>query len=226
MRTRGPLITMAAVGVLAVIVLVVSLLRTPAPAEAGNPGAAAPPPPATPSAAPPNTAPPTSTPAAPAREAVYIGLSSGDEVTVAVAVAGAEASAYICDGERVESWLEGTVSGDRVELQGRNGAQLTATLSDAAALGMLTVADRQLPFSASVAGPPAGIYEGRATVDGQPNRIGWIVLPSGRQVGINNVAGRREPAPELDPDDVSGFRIEGVPVEVQRIDGGDPVVPR
>jgi hypothetical protein len=221
MRTRGPLITMAAVGVLAAIVLVVSMVRASAPAVVGS-AAPAPPPLAianTPEPAPPTSAPPT-------REAVFIGHSSGNEVTVAVAVAGAEASAYICDGERIESWLEGTVLGEQVSLQGRNGAELTATLTDNAALGTITVAEQQLPFSAAVAGPPAGIYEGKATVDGQPNRIGWIVLPSGRQVGINNVAGNRGPAPELDPNDIGGFALEGVQVDVQRIDGGDPVVPR
>lgn len=219
MRTRGPLVTLAAVGVLAVVVLVVSMVRTPAPAA--EPAVAEPPPLAIA-----NVPPPTTTPPAPTREAVYTGHTSGNEVTVAVAVSGEEASAYICDGKRVESWLEGTVSGEQVNLQGRNGAQLTATLSDDAALGMVTVAEQQLPFSAAVAGPPAGIYEGRATVDGEPNRIGWIVLPSGRQVGINNVAGKREPAPALEPDDIDGFEIQGVDVEVKRIGGRDPVVPR
>jgi hypothetical protein len=220
MRTRGPLITMAAVGVLAVIVLVVSMVRTPAPAPAAASAAPEPPPRALV-----NTAPPT-TSAAPAREAVYVGHSSGNEITVAVAVSGEEASAYICDGKRIESWMEGTVSGEQVTVQGKNGAQLTATLTDNAALGSVTVADEQLPFSAAAAGPPAGIYEGKATVDGKPNRVGWIVLPSGRQVGINNVGGNRAPAPELDPNDIDGFRIKGVQVEVQRIGGGDPVVPR
>jgi serine/threonine-protein kinase len=113
-----------------------------------------------------------------------------------------------------------------VRLEGRNGAQLTATLADDSVLGKVTVAEKQLPFAAAVAGPPAGIYEGEATVDGKPNRIGWIVLPSGRQVGINNVAGNRGPAPELDPNDIDGFRLRGVEVEVQRIGGADPVVPR
>jgi hypothetical protein len=221
MRTRGPLITIAAVGVLAVIVLVVSMLRTPAPAPVANVGA--PPLAVVETAAP--TTPPTTTAAAP-REAVYIGHTSGNEITVAVAVSGEEASAYICDGKRVESWMEGTVSGEQVTLEGRNGAQLIATLTDDAALGSVTVAEKRLPFSASVAGPPAGIYEGKATVDGKPNRIGWIILPSGRQVGINNVAGNRGPAPELDPNDADGFRLRGVEVDVQRIGGADPVIPR
>lgn len=217
MRTRGPLITLAAVGALAVIVLAVSLVRTPAPEQAANP---APPPLAIANTQPPPTS------AAPTREAVYVGHTSDNEVTVAVAVSGDKASAYICDGERVESWLEGTVSGEQVELQGRNGALLTATVSDRAALGEVAFADQQVPFSAAVAGPPAGIYEGKATVDGEANRIGWIVLPSGRQVGINNAAGKRGPAPRFDPDDISGLEIGGVAVDVQRIDGGDPVVPR
>ena len=224
MRTRGPLLTMGAVGVLAAVVLVVSLARTPGPDVAAATGDA--PPVAVTSTPPPTTeGAPTTTPA-PAREAVYVGHSSGNEVTVAVAVSGTEAAGYICDGERVEAWLDGTVTGERIELQGRNGAALTATLSDTAVLGTVTMPDQALPFSAAVAGPPAGIYEGEATVDGRPHRIGWIVLPSGRQVGINNVNGQRGPAPALDPNDVGGFAIGGVPVEVQRIEGRDPVVPR
>jgi hypothetical protein len=211
---------MAAVGVLAAVVFIVSLARTPAPDEAANIAGAAPPPP---TASPP---PPTTPPPAPTRKSVYVGHSSDNEVTVAVAVDGEEAAAYICDGEEVEAWLDGTVAEDRIELQGRNGTQLTATLSDTAALGVLTLADQELPFSAAVAGPPAGIYEGKATVDGEPNRIGWIVLPSGRQVGINNAGGNRQPAPALDPNDLDGLAIEGVQVEVERIDGGEPVVPR
>jgi hypothetical protein len=218
MGTRGPLITLAAVGALAVIVLGVSMVRTPTPGQAAP---AAPPPPLAIA----NTQPPP-TSAAPTREAVYVGHSSGNEVTVAVAVSGDQASAYICDGERVESWMEGTVSGEQIDLQGRGGAKLTATISDRAALGEVAFADQQVPFSAAVAGPPAGIYEGKATVEGEPNRIGWIVLPSGRQVGINNAAGKRGPAPELDPDDTGGLEIGGVAVDVQRIEGGDPVVPR
>jgi hypothetical protein len=216
------LITIAAVGVLAAIVLVVSMVRTPAPAPVVNAGAPAP----APLASVATTEPPATTAVAPTREAVYIGHTSGNEVTVAVAVSGEEASAYICDGKRVEAWMEGTVSGEQVSLEGRNGAQLTATLSDDSALGSVTVAEKRLPFAAAVAGPPAGIYEGKATVDGKPNRIGWIVLPSGRQVGINNVAGNRGPAPELDPNDVDGFRLRGVEVDVQRIGGADPVIPR
>src|SRR5688500_11975802 len=106
MRTRGPLITIAAVGVLAVIVLVVSMARTPAPAPVVNAGAPAPLPAVVDPTA--SATPPATTAAAP-REAVYIGHTSGNEVTVAVAVSGEEASAYICDGKRVESWMEGTV---------------------------------------------------------------------------------------------------------------------
>jgi hypothetical protein len=219
-RTRGPLLTMAAVGVLAAVVLIVSLARTPASDEAANIVAESPP---APTASPP---PPTTPPPAPTRKAVYVGHSSDSEITVAVAVSGEEAAAYICDGDEIEAWLDGTVADDGIELQGRNGTQLTATVSDAAVLGVLTLADEELPFSAAVAGPPAGIYEGKATVDGTPNRIGWIVLPSGRQVGINNAGGNRQPAPRLDPNDIDGLAIAGVEVEVKRIDGAEPVVPR
>ena len=95
MGRRGPLITLAAVGALAAIVLGVSLVRTPIPGQAAP---AAPPPPL---AIADTQPPPTS--AVPTREAVYVGHSSGNEVTVAVAVSGDQASAYICDGERSDS---------------------------------------------------------------------------------------------------------------------------
>jgi hypothetical protein len=221
MRARGPLLTMAAVGALAAIVFVVSLLRTPAPVEAANTADTSPP-----AATASTPAAITSTSPAPRQDSVYIGHSSDNEVTVAVAVSGEEAAAYICDGERIEAWLDGTVAGEQVDLQGRNGAELTATLSDIAALGVVTVESRQMPFSAAIAAPPAGIYEGQATVGGAPNRIGWIVLQNGRQVGINNVGGNRQPAPSLDTSDFDGVMIGGADVEVKRIEGRDPVVPR
>lgn len=228
MRARGPLLTMTAVGVLAAMIFIGSMLQSPASAEAEN--ATGNPLPAAAALAPAASTPPapasTSSDPEPLEDAVYVGHSSGNEVTVAVAVSGTQAAAYLCDGEAVESWLDGTVTGDEIVLQGRGGAQLTATVSDKAALGMVTINDRQMPFSAADAPPPAGIYEGRATVDGKLNRIGWIVLPSGRQVGINNAGGERRPAPALDINATGDVRIGGADVEVKRLAGNDPVVPR
>jgi hypothetical protein len=47
--------------------------------------------------------------------------------------------------------------------------------------------------------PPRGLYRVADTIDGAEVTGGWIVLPSGRQVGLLTVDGRSRPAPGLDP---------------------------
>jgi hypothetical protein len=58
-------------------------------------------------------------------------------------------------------------------------------------------------------------------VDGFTNRIGWIVLPDGSQVGIRNVNGERSPAPKLD---LNQLKVDGLQIPVTPIDGGADVV--
>jgi hypothetical protein len=61
--------------------------------------------------------------------------------------------------------------------------------------GIVTVRGRPLRFAAAKADPPAGLYRARSNSAGV---IGWIVLPDGSQVGIQN-DGTPRPAPRLDP---------------------------
>src|SRR6185312_415122 len=97
------------------------------------------------------TAPDTvAAPVPPAVQGVFAGRSSGNEMTVAVATRDGQVAAYLCDGESVEAWLEGPLSGRELRLQSRKGAVVTATLTDAAAFGSITVAGRTLPFSAEL----------------------------------------------------------------------------
>jgi hypothetical protein len=60
--------------------------------------------------------PPGAAPDAPAAapavaEKAYTGRSASDEVTVAIAVKDGKAVAYVCDGDNVEAWLKGTLTG-------------------------------------------------------------------------------------------------------------------
>ena len=100
-------------------------------------------------------------PAAPAvAEKAYTGRSAGDEVTVAVAVKDGKAVGYVCDGEKVEAWLEGTLTGETLALSGKTGT-VTGTLDDQAAFGTVVVDGAEWPFSARGVAAPAGLYERR-----------------------------------------------------------------
>jgi serine/threonine-protein kinase len=195
----------AAAAVIAVITL--ALLGTLSLSSGtGTPASAAASPPAPASTAPAPAAPLGPTSAAPApngpvlTEAVFTGRSSDNGLTVAVGMKDGRAVGYLCDGESVEAWLEGTVSGDRLTLQGRTPAsKVTATVDQRSLLGTVTAEGVARPFSAQIATGAAGLYESRRTIEGISTRIGWIILPDGSQVGIRKEGDARTPAPPLDP---------------------------
>ncbi len=146
-------------------------------------------------------------------DGAYTGRSSGNEVTVALAVKGGKVAAYLCDGRKIEAWLEGTVIGTTIDLSTPKGAAVRVEVSDTAALGSMTVGGRTLPFSAERSAAPAGLYSARQGT----SRIGWIVLADGEQVGIRKDGEAASPAPALDPASrtttVDGVPLPAAPVE-------------
>jgi hypothetical protein len=74
---------------------------------------------------------------------------------------------------------------------------------------------RTLHFAINAAGPPAGLY--RSASSGRT--IGWIVLPGGSQVGVDN-DGTPAPAPKLDPESRVAS-VDGVQVTAQSISGDE-----
>ena len=225
MSTRGPLITLGSVVILAVALLWVNALAGPTtPTSSSSLGAPASTGPSSPSPAPPAEAAPSPTAEPAAVQAVYSGKTGGGEATVAVAVNGDRAAAYLCDGTRIETWLQGSMTGDQVVLTGRDTAALIGTVSGTTLSGTVVTSTGQAwLFSAEEARPPAGIYEARTTIDGLATRIGWVVLPDGTQVGIQNVDGERSPAPALDLEDTT-FTLDGAAQEATPVDGSDTVV--
>jgi hypothetical protein len=219
------LITLGSVVVLAVALLWVNALAGPTtPTSSSSLGAPASTGPSSPSPAPPAEAAPSPTAEPAAVQAVYSGKTGGGEATVAVAVNGDRAAAYLCDGTRIETWLQGSVTGDQVVLTGRDTAALIGTVSGTTLSGTVVTSTGQAwLFSAEEARPPAGIYEARTTIDGLATRIGWVVLPDGTQVGIQNVDGERSPAPALDLEDTT-FTLDGAAQEATPVDGSDTVV--
>lgn len=207
-KIRTPLVTVAVVAVVGVILLLINQSRDPGVDTAAAPPGAAP------SVAAPQA--PTEAAAAPAGQAVYTGYTRGPRIAVAVAVQGDRAAGYLCDGKKIEAWLQGTRSGDQVQMQSKNGAyRLTGTVTDGRSDGTVYLANgRSYPFGAATAGPPAGLYEQRS---GATDRTGWIVLPDGSQVGARTRDGVTTPAPPLDA--ASGTAsIDGQDVRVSTVD--------
>jgi hypothetical protein len=210
MGQRSPLVTLAAAAAGFVVLLVVNSTQNtastapPAAGDATTPPASTAPATTAP-ATPPPSSPPTSaattpTATAPTNEvaAVYAGRTDGREATLAVAVKGGRAVAYVCDGRRVEAWLTGTYVSGRLALRSRAGDVLTGNLAGDAVSGTVTVRGRALDFAIDKADPPAGLYRARTENNGAVSVIGWIVLPDGTQVGIENDSSPG-PAPQLDP---------------------------
>ncbi len=172
------------------------------------------PPPTTTTTTEPTTTEAPPPPAFPA-EVVYAGHATDSPIAVAIAVKGAAASAYLCDGAAVEAWYRGVAADGRVDLATGDGAsRLQAALDGPNLTGSVTLGGRTVAFTIGVAAPPAGLYRGSDGV----TTVGWIILPSGGQVGVANTDGQRVPAPELDPDE-GGVTVDGRRVDAQKIAG-------
>ena len=157
-------------------------------------------------------------------EAVYAGRSSGNQVGLAITTDGARAVAYVCNGQTVEAWLQGSVHGNNVTLTGNNGAALTGTMSGLAMFGTVTpAAGLSFPFSAELSSRPAGVYQARVLVNGLATRIGWAVLPDGTQLGVAAAGPARHAAPRLDLGNDS-FTAGGVTFRAAPVAGNETVV--
>ena len=240
MNRYSPIVTLLAVVLLGAGLLGVNVVSNPsqtaneAPGEtrgetgapAGQPTAALPGGAPLPAAEPPPVPAGEAPVAAPAVvEKAYTGRSAGDEVTVAVAVKDGKVVAYVCDGEKVEAWLEGTLTGETLALSGKTGT-VTGTVDDTAAFGTIVVDGAEWPFSAQGVAAPAGLYEGRGSLRGVAARVGWIVEDDGTVTGVLTAGGASPRAPPLELDAPVATTLEGRPVAVTAIAGDATVVRR
>jgi serine/threonine-protein kinase len=209
MRRNTPLITLLTGAVLGIILLIASMLATPAKTPAGY-SAAASQTSATPSAAVQSSsaaASPTPTAAASAHgptRADYAGRVKGDpHASVAISIHGSQAIAYVCNGSAVEAWLKGTAVGGRLVMTGKAGAQLSANYNSRRAFGDVSAHGIRYNFSVYTVHKPSGLYQAIANVRGAKIKAGWIVLPDGTQVGslepdADSAAPSATQAPALD----------------------------
>ncbi|WP_405954577.1 hypothetical protein [Streptomyces phaeochromogenes] len=224
MKRSGPLFTLLAGLLLALFMLSLNVTEgarsTSTGSESSGDVVSASP---TPTASPPSGKPsasPSPSPS-PSKTAVpnadYAGRTDDDSSAVAVTLRDGKAVAYFCDGKDQESWLKGDIKADgSMRLTGQNGNVLTGELKGKRISGTVDMGQRKYGFTADKAVKPSGLYRATATVRGAEVDGGWIVLPSGQQVGILNRAGKPSPAPRIDPETgavtVDGQRLTAEPV--------------
>jgi hypothetical protein len=218
MKKRGPLFTLLAVAVFGFTLLGINMAR---PEQEPVSNAAAP---ATTGTVAVGTSADTSAttttsesaPAYPA-EATYTGRTSAASTSIALATKSGKAVAYVCDGRKVELWLQGTASGDTFTMQAANG-QLTGAIKGGQVTGTVRVGTQNLTFTAAVVNRPAGLYRASSTVAGVTNKVSWIVQADGSEVGLLTKGADQQPAPQLDPA-ASSVVLDGTQVPVSRLSG-------
>ncbi|MEV4623724.1 hypothetical protein AB0J74_34080 [Asanoa sp. NPDC049573] len=200
-----------------------ALTVAPKPAAARAPAVAAPPAVTATTAAPSPTPPPadravTPPPAkAQAQEKVTVtwaGSTRDGRSSIAIAVKDGVAIAYLCDGNRVEAWFQGTAVDGRLALTGEKG-RVSGSFDTKRAKGTATVGRDSFSFDVAAVRKPSGLYRATAEVRNAKVRGGWIVV-DGRQVGILEVDGEARPAPPLELPagavTVEGQRVEATPL--------------
>ncbi|WP_290054885.1 hypothetical protein, partial [Amycolatopsis solani] len=159
-------------------------------------------------------------PDAPAR-ADYAGRVTGGGASVAVSVRDGHAIAYLCDGKKVEAWLQGVTTGGKLDLKGAKNTALTGSFDATAVTGTVTASGKTWQFTAPVAKKPAGLYRATPKVKGQQAKVGWIVLPDGSQVGVLAVLATGDDAtaaPALDPA-AGTATVDGAPGPAEGVTG-------
>ena len=210
MKRNTPLITLLVGAALGVVLLVATMLATPSSAPVNYSAAAASsaaPAPAESSEAPeqspaaaPSPAPTRTTPTAD-----FTGRVGGGGGSVAVAVHGDKAIAYVCNGSTVEGWMRGKVDGDKLVLTGKNQTHLTASYHAGKVTGDVEAHGTDYSFSVSTVSKStsksSGLYQATAVVQGKTIKAGWIVLGDGTQIGsleTDESAKTAVTAPKLD----------------------------
>jgi serine/threonine-protein kinase len=226
MKLKGPIITLAAGTAVAATLLVLDLHASgtrsrPAAATATRPSAAA-----SSAAAPPSPSAsplPTPSPIPLQPPATYAGYTTGGAATIAIAVDDGQAVAYLCDGKRVESWLQGTAVDSALNLTGSHNGSLTGRYAGGVATGSVSAGGHQWTFTARTVTKPSGLYRVSAEVRGARIVAGWIVLPDGSQVGLVDTGdpeagGTSTPAPAIDPA-TGTATVAGTPLDATPVDG-------
>src|SRR3982751_6337158 len=88
----------------------------------------------------------------------YAGSMKGDDASIAVAVKDGTAIAYICDGSKVEAWMQGKARADSLKLKGTNGATLRGAFDEGRLSGSVRAGGKKWTFSVKAVQAPSGLY--------------------------------------------------------------------
>jgi hypothetical protein len=227
MARLGPLYTLAAGGVVAVVLGVLTVTsntgaQVAAPVVEVTSSASAPaspppspPPPAQPVADPSAAPEPTDTVRPTPKRADYAGRVDGNRGLIAISIRDGKAIGYFCDG-KIEAWFKGTAENGEINMEGFNRSTITATLGGGKAKGEIKLGNKTFTFTAPLVKKPSGLYRASALVRGAQLRGGWIVLPDGTQVGTAFADGQQVPTPRLTPGE--NVSINGIEVDPQDVD--------
>jgi hypothetical protein len=179
--------------------------NTPAPSEpvpsaSGSPGGLA-----APGGPPPNQNAPIIT---------YAGKVDGRGASIAIAVRNGQAIAYVCDGAKLEAWMQGPAGDGQLALTGKNGASVTGTYNGTVATGTAVAAGRTFTFTVKMVQAPNGLYRIADKVANAAVNGGWIVA-DGEQTGTLTVNGVSGAAPPLNPE-TGEVTVNGVVVKPPR----------
>ena len=121
----------------------------------------------------------------------YVGAVPGSAAYAAVVDTGfGLVRVYLCDGESLGLWLEGSVSEGAFEAAAPDGATVSGTLDGARAMGSALLADgTTLQLELDRAELPAGLYERYALEDGELVGARTIVLADGTARGLKRSLG-------------------------------------
>lgn len=148
----------------------------------------------------------------------YAGSVKGGGASVAIAIKGDTAIAYVCDGKEVESWLKGAADTAPLSLTGKGGAKLTADFVDNRLVGTIKVDGEKWTFKVKKVKAPSGLYRAAANVRSAKVVGGWIIY-EGQQVGMfNRSTGSEAPAPEIDLK-TGKVTIDGEQLQATAVDG-------
>lgn len=220
MKFKGPFVTLlAGVAVAAVLFGLSVAAKRVNTAQAVSETPNTPGPVASQLAAPPSPtpAPAPTTPPPPVgpTEATYAGRVDGGAAALAIVVKNDRVVAYLCDGRRLEAWLQGTAVDGKLALTGKNGETLTGTYTAASATGTVTAAGRTWTFTLNLAKAPSGLYRSTANLRSRIDAA-WIV-DGGQQTGLYTPGGGTPSgAPALDTNSLTS-QIDGVTVTAQPV---------
>jgi hypothetical protein len=129
----------------------------------------------------------------------FAGTTDGGEAGLAIAMNNGKAVAYICDGRKAESWMNGVAEAGQITLRSAKGTgTLSGTYANGVATGTVTAGTKTWRFRIVIAKPPSGLYRSAAGVRKRLDASWAIVPPNNKQFGVRWVNGVPEPAPILD----------------------------